>query len=56
MGVVPVAAIIMGSQSDWETMKHAADMLEGFGIKHESLVISAPSAACGRERSVGLLA
>jgi len=37
----PAVAIIMGSQSDWETMKHAADMLESFGIKHESLVISA---------------
>lgn len=37
----PAVAIIMGSQSDWETMKHAADMLEDFGIKYESLVISA---------------
>lgn len=34
-------AIIMGSTSDWETMKHAADQLKEFGISHESLVISA---------------
>lgn len=37
----PAVAIIMGSQSDWETMKHAAGVLDDFGIKHESLVISA---------------
>lgn len=33
--------IIMGSTSDWETMKHTADMLEIFGIEYESKVISA---------------
>lgn len=33
--------IIMGSTSDWETMKHTADMLEAFGISYESKVISA---------------
>ncbi len=37
----PAVAIIMGSQSDWATMKHAADVLDDFGIKHESLVVSA---------------
>jgi 5-(carboxyamino)imidazole ribonucleotide mutase len=37
----PAVAIIMGSQSDWETMKHAAQTLDEFGIKHESLVVSA---------------
>lgn len=37
----PQVAIIMGSTSDWETMKHAADMLKEFGISHESLVVSA---------------
>lgn len=37
----PSVAIIMGSTSDWETMKHAADMLKEFGISHESLVVSA---------------
>lgn len=34
-------AVIMGSQSDWETMRHAAQMLEEFGIAHESHVVSA---------------
>lgn len=33
--------IIMGSASDWETMKHAADILEQLGIPHETRVISA---------------
>ncbi|MBX3534926.1 MAG: 5-(carboxyamino)imidazole ribonucleotide mutase [Xanthobacteraceae bacterium] len=37
----PAVAIIMGSQSDWDTMKHAAQTLDDFGIKHESLVVSA---------------
>jgi 5-(carboxyamino)imidazole ribonucleotide mutase len=31
----------MGSQSDWETLRHAADMLKQFGIPHESQVVSA---------------
>ena len=34
-------AIIMGSTSDWETMKHTADMLDNFGVSYESKVISA---------------
>ncbi len=33
--------IIMGSQSDWPTMQHAADMLDKFGIKYETKVVSA---------------
>ena len=33
--------IIMGSQSDWPTMKHAADILEALGIAHEVKIISA---------------
>jgi 5-(carboxyamino)imidazole ribonucleotide mutase len=33
--------IIMGSQSDWETMKHAAEMLLQLGVAHESRVVSA---------------
>jgi 5-(carboxyamino)imidazole ribonucleotide mutase len=37
----PAVAIIMGSQSDWKTMRHAAEILEEFGIGHESLVVSA---------------
>ena len=37
----PLVAIIMGSQSDWETMRHASEKLEEFGIAHESHIISA---------------
>ncbi|WP_426268043.1 5-(carboxyamino)imidazole ribonucleotide mutase [Sphingomonas sp. LHG3443-2] len=33
--------IIMGSQSDWETMRHAASILEELGISHEAKVVSA---------------
>ena len=33
--------IIMGSSSDWETMKHSADLLDYFGIKYEKKVVSA---------------
>ena len=34
-------AIIMGSQSDWETMEHASDKLKEFGIAHDCHIISA---------------
>jgi 5-(carboxyamino)imidazole ribonucleotide mutase len=34
-------AVIMGSKSDWETMKHAVGMLEQFGVPHEARVVSA---------------
>jgi 5-(carboxyamino)imidazole ribonucleotide mutase len=37
----PLVGIIMGSKSDWETMRHAADMLAQFGVAHESKVVSA---------------
>jgi len=37
----PLVGIIMGSVSDWETMKHAADVLERFGVPHERRVVSA---------------
>jgi 5-(carboxyamino)imidazole ribonucleotide mutase len=36
-----LVGIIMGSQSDWETMKHAADALNGLGIPYETRVVSA---------------
>lgn len=39
--MTPTVAIIMGSQSDWPTMKHAADTLEELGIASEAKVISA---------------
>ncbi len=38
---VPAVGIIMGSQSDWDTMKAAADMLEEFGVPHETNIVSA---------------
>ena len=34
-------AIIMGSQSDWATMRHAAETLEMLGVSHKSLIVSA---------------
>jgi 5-(carboxyamino)imidazole ribonucleotide mutase len=37
----PLVGIIMGSSSDWETMKPAADMLERLGVAHEVRVVSA---------------
>lgn len=39
--VAPLVGIIMGSKSDWETMRQAADMLTKFGVPHESKVLSA---------------
>jgi 5-(carboxyamino)imidazole ribonucleotide mutase len=37
----PLVSIIMGSKSDWETMRAASEMLGEFGVPHESRVISA---------------
>jgi 5-(carboxyamino)imidazole ribonucleotide mutase len=37
----PLIAVIMGSKSDWETMKNASDTLARFGVPHESRVLSA---------------
>ena len=37
----PPVAIIMGSQSDWETMKNAADTLDALDIEYEARIISA---------------
>jgi 5-(carboxyamino)imidazole ribonucleotide mutase len=34
-------AIVMGSQSDWQTMKHAAETLEALGIGYEARIVSA---------------
>ncbi len=33
--------VVMGSSSDWDTMKHAVDILQTFGIAHEARVVSA---------------
>jgi 5-(carboxyamino)imidazole ribonucleotide mutase len=37
----PLVAVIMGSRSDWPTMKHACDVLGELGVPHEALVVSA---------------
>jgi 5-(carboxyamino)imidazole ribonucleotide mutase len=41
MAEAPLVGIIMGSTSDWETMRHAADRLVDLGIAHETRVVSA---------------
>jgi len=37
----PKVGIIMGSQSDWATMRHAAETLERLGVPHEACIVSA---------------
>jgi 5-(carboxyamino)imidazole ribonucleotide mutase len=37
----PPVAIIMGSQSDWATMRHAAETLDALGVGHEARIVSA---------------
>jgi 5-(carboxyamino)imidazole ribonucleotide mutase len=37
----PLVGIIMGSSSDWETMRHAAELLDRLGIAHETKIVSA---------------
>ena len=37
----PLVAVLMGSKSDWETMKHTDDILSQFGIPHECQIVSA---------------
>lgn len=36
-----IVGIIMGSQSDWETMRHASEVLEDLSIAHETRIVSA---------------
>jgi 5-(carboxyamino)imidazole ribonucleotide mutase len=38
---VPLVGIIMGSKSDWETMRHAAEMLDQLAVPYETKVVSA---------------
>ena len=40
-GRKPLVGVIMGSTSDWETLRHAAETLERFGVPHERAVVSA---------------
>lgn len=37
----PLVGVIMGSKSDWETMRHADEVLTRFGVPHECLIVSA---------------
>jgi 5-(carboxyamino)imidazole ribonucleotide mutase len=37
----PLVAVIMGSKSDWDTMRHASEILTQFGVPHENKVVSA---------------
>ena len=41
MSEKPLVAIVMGSQSDWETMKNASAVLEKLGVAHECRIVSA---------------
>jgi len=59
-GGKPSVGIIMGSQSDWTTMRHAAETLDRLGIAHECRIVSAHRtpkrlyAYAGKARSRGL--
>jgi 5-(carboxyamino)imidazole ribonucleotide mutase len=39
--VEPLVGIIMGSRSDWETMRHAAEILDELGVAYETKIVSA---------------
>jgi 5-(carboxyamino)imidazole ribonucleotide mutase len=39
--IKPLVGVIMGSQSDWETMRHAHEILTRFGVPHECRIVSA---------------
>jgi len=41
MAEAPLIGIIMGSRSDWETMRHAAETLDALGVAYETKVVSA---------------
>ena len=38
---IPLVAVIMGSKSDWDTMRHAHDVLTEFAVPHENKIVSA---------------
>ena len=40
-GDAPMVGVVMGSRSDWETMRHASETLERLGVPHEVRVVSA---------------
>jgi 5-(carboxyamino)imidazole ribonucleotide mutase len=62
-GTRPLVGVIMGSRSDWETMRHAAEMLERLAVPFETRVVSAHRtpdllfeyASTARERGLAVL-
>src|SRR5262245_6632033 len=40
-GPRPLVGVIMGSRSDWDTLRHAAETRAGFGVPHEARIVSA---------------
>src|SRR6202451_906880 len=40
-GAAPLLGLIMGSKSDWDTLRHAAELLESFGVPYEKKIVSA---------------
>jgi 5-(carboxyamino)imidazole ribonucleotide mutase len=62
-GTAPLVGVIMGSRSDWETMRHAVETLEQLAVPHEHRVVSAHRtpdllfeyAASARERGLRVL-
>jgi 5-(carboxyamino)imidazole ribonucleotide mutase len=62
-GSRPLVGVIMGSRSDWDTMRHAAETLERLGVPFETRVVSAHRtpdllfeyAATARERGLAVL-
>jgi len=62
-GTAPLVGVIMGSRSDWETMRHAVETLEQLEVHHEHRVVSAHRtpdllfeyAATARERGLKVL-
>ncbi len=63
MSEAPRVGLVMGSNSDWDVMKHAADMFDQFGIPYEARVVSAHRtpdllfdyAATARERGLACI-
>ena len=63
VGTAPLVGVIMGSRSDWETMRHAVETLEQLEVPHEHRVVSAHRtpdllfeyAATARERGLKVL-
>src|SRR3972149_25627 len=51
--VDPLVGVVMGSRSDWSTMRHCAEQLRSFGVPFETRVLSAHRTPGGLEAWVG---